>query len=327
MRRRDFIRFLGSGAATWPLVAHAEQPTMPVIGSLYGVSAAEWVGPMSGFRRGLGEAGFAEGQNVSIEYRWAEGQYDRMPAMAADLVSRKVAVILVGGNLDGVRATMAATQTIPIVFTTASDPVATGLVASLSHPGGNVTGVTVFAAELGAKRLELLHELLSTARKIVLLVNPRVALASQEDIQNADAAARRLGLKILVLEATSDDEIEKAFANAAQQAHAIQLGTDAFFDSHREQVAALGLRYAVPTMALTRRAVAAGSLMSYGSNQADVYRQAGIYVGRILKGEKPVDLPVLQPSKFELVINMKTAKALGITVPPSLLAQADEVIE
>ncbi len=327
MRRRDFITFLGSGAAIWPLVAHAQQPTMPVIGSLYGVSAPEWVGPMSGFLRGLGEAGFAEGQNVSIEYRWAEGQFDRMPAMAADLISRKVAVILVGGNLDGVRATMAATQTVPIVFTTASDPVATGLVASLSHPGGNVTGVTVFAAELGAKRLELLHELLPRARKIVLLVNPRVASTSQEDVQNADTAAHRLGLKIIVLKAASADEIERAFAIAAQQTNAVQLGTDAFFDSQREQVAALGLRYGVPTMALTRRAVAAGSLMSYGSNQADVYRQAGIYVGRILKGEKPADLPVLQPSKFELVINMKTAKVLGINVPPSLFAQADEVIE
>jgi putative ABC transport system substrate-binding protein len=222
---------------------------------------------------------------------------------------------------------MAATQTIPIVFTTASDPVGTGLVASLSHPGANVTGVTVFAGELGPKRLELLHELLPAASKIALLVNPRVPLTLQDDIQNAEAAASRLGLKIIVLKAASEDEIERAFAIAAEQTNAVQLGTDAFFDSRREQVATLGLRYAVPTMALTRRAVAAGSLMSYGSNQVDVYRQAGIYVGRILKGEKPADLPVLQPSKFELVINLKTAKALGITVPPSLLARADEVIE
>ena len=324
--RRTFIAAIGS-AATWPLVARAQQPAMPVIGSLYGVSAADWVAPMSWFRRGLNESGFVEGRNVLIEYRWAEGQFDRMPAMAADLVSRNVTVILVGGNLDGVRATMAATQTIPIVFTTASDPVRTGLVASLSHPGANVTGVTVFASELGPKRLELLHELLPTVSKIALLVNPQVPLILQNDIQNAEAAAARLGLKITVLKAASDDEIERAFAVAAKQANAVQLGSDALFDSRREQVAALGLRYAVPTMALTRRGVAAGSLMSYGSNQADEYRQAGIYVGRILKGEKPTDLPVLQPSKFELAINLKTAKALGITVPTSLLARADEVIE
>jgi putative ABC transport system substrate-binding protein len=326
MKRRDFITALGSAAA-WPVVARAQQTAMPVVGSLYGVSAAEWAGPMSGFRRGLSEAGFVEGRNVVIEYRWAEGQFDRMPAMAVDLVSRKVAVILVGGNNDGVRATMAATQTIPIVFTTASDPVAAGLVASLNHPGGNVTGVTVFAAELGPKRLELLHELLPKAREIALLVNPSAPLTLQDDIQKAEAAAPRLGFKIIVLKATSEDEIERAFAIAAQQAHAVQLGTDAFFDSRRQQVAALGLRYAIPTMALTRRAVAAGSLMSYGSDQADVYRQAGIYVGRILKGEKPADLPVLQPTKFELVINIKTAKALGLDVPQSLLARADEVIE
>ena len=275
---------------------------------------------------GLNEVGFVEGRNVVIEYRWAEGHFDRMPAMAADLVSQKVSIILVGGNLDGVRAVMAATQTIPIIFTTASDPVAARFVASLNHPGGNVTGVTVFAAELGPKRLELLHDLLPTAREIALLVNPRVSTL-QDDIQKAETAARRLGLNIIVLQAASEDEIEKAFAIAAQQAHAIQLGTDAFFDSRREQIAALGLRYALPTMALTRRAVAAGSLLSYGANQADVYRQAGIYVGRILKGEKPADLPVLQPSKFELVINMKTAKALGITVPPSLLVEVDEIIE
>jgi putative ABC transport system substrate-binding protein len=324
-RRREFIA--GLGAAAWPLTVSAQQSAMPVIGSLYGTSAAEWAAQMTAFRNGLGETGFVEGRNVVIEYRWAKGQFDRMPAMAADLVSRKVAVILVGGNLDGVRATMAATQTIPIVFTTGSDPVATGLVASLSHPGGNVTGVTVFAAELGPKRLELLHELLPTASEIVLLVNPQVPSISQNDIEEAEAAARRIGLKIIVLKAASEGEIERAFATARQQAYAVQLGSDAFFDSRREQVAALGLRYAVPTMVLTRGAVAAGSLVSYASSQADGYRQAGIYVGRILRGEKPADLPVLQPSKFELVINLKTAKALGLTISPSLLARADEVIE
>jgi putative tryptophan/tyrosine transport system substrate-binding protein len=326
MRRREFIAGIG-GAAAWPVVAHGQQSAKPVIGCLYGVSAAEWIGPMNGFRRGLSESGFVEGQNVAIEYRWAEGQFDRMPAMAADLVSRNVAVILVGGNLDGIRAAMAATSTIPIVFTTASDPVATGLVASLSRPSGNVTGVTVFAGQLGPKRLELLHEMLPAVSKIALLVNPRVPTTLQDDAQNADAAAGRLGLKVAILKAASEQEIERAFALAAREGYALQLGTDAFFDGRREQVAELGLRYAVPTMGLSRRAVAAGSLMSYGSDQADVYRQAGIYVSRILKGEKPADLPILLPSKFELVINLKTAKALGLEVPPSLLARADEVIE
>ena len=251
-----------------------------------------------------------------------------MPTLAADLVSRKVAVILVGGNLDGVRAAMAATRTIPIVFTTASDPVATGLVASLNRPGGNATGATVMATELGPKRLELLHELLPTAKKIALLVNPKVVGVLQDDIRGAQTAARRLGLEIIVVKGDSEDEIGRAFATAAQQrASALQVGDDAFFDSRRAQIAALGLRHALPTIALTRRAVEAGSLMSYGSNQVDVYRQAGIYVGRIIKGDKPADLPVIQPTKFELVINLQTAKALGLEIPPTLLARADEVIE
>jgi putative ABC transport system substrate-binding protein len=327
LRRREFISLIGA-ATMWPPAARAQQPVMPVIGSLYGVSAAEWASPMAGFRRGLGEMGFDEGRNVAIEYRWAEGQFDRMPAMAADLISRKVAVILVGGNLDGVRAAMAATQTIPIVFTTAANPIATGLVASLNRPGGNVTGVTVFAGELGPKRLELLHDLLPTAKKIALLVNPKVPVVLQDDIEGAQMAARRLGLEIIVVKGGSENEIESAFAIAAQErASALQVGDDAFLDSRRDQIAALGLRHALPTMSLTRGAVAAGSLMSYGSNQGDVYRHAGIYVGRILKGEKPADLPVLQPTKFELVINLKTAKALGIEIPAKLLALADEVIE
>jgi putative ABC transport system substrate-binding protein len=326
--RREFITLLGGAAAGWPIAALAQQPTMPVIGSVYGVAEAEWAEPMTGFRRGLSESGFVEGRDVAIEYRWADGQFDRMPAMAADLVSRKVAVILVGGNLDGVRAAMAATQTIPIVFTTASDPVATGLVASLNRPSSNATGVTVFAGELGPKRLELLHELLPTAKKIALLVNPKVPRVLQDDIKAAQTAARRFGLEIIVVEGGREDEIESAFATAAQQrASALQVGDDAFLDSRRAQIAALGLRHALPTVALTRRAVAAGSLMSYGSNQMDVYRQAGIYVGRILKGEKPANLPVLQPTKFELAINLKTAKALGVEIPAMLLARADEIIE
>jgi putative tryptophan/tyrosine transport system substrate-binding protein len=325
--RREFITLIG-GAAAWPLAVRAQQPAMPVIGSLYGVSAAEWASPMAGFRRGLSEWGFDEGRNVAIEYRWAEGQFDRMPAMAADLVRRKVAVILVGGNLDGVRAAISATQTIPIVFTTASNPVTNGLVASLNRPGGNATGVTVFAAELGPKRLELLHELLPTGKKIALLVNPKVPAVMESDIQGAQTAAGSLGLDVIVVRAGSENEIEEAFAAAAQErASALQVGDDAFLDGRREKIAALSLRHVLPTMSLTREAAAAGSLMSYGSNRLDVYRHAGIYVGRILKGEKPADLPVQQPTKFELVINLKTAKALGIEVPSTLLARADEVIE
>jgi putative tryptophan/tyrosine transport system substrate-binding protein len=328
VKRRDFITLLGGAAAAWPVAARAQQPAMPVIGSLYGVSAAEWASPMAGFRRGLSEWGFDEGRNVAIEYRWAEGQFDRMPAMAADLVRRKVAVILVGGNLDGVRAAISATQTIPIVFTTASNPVTNGLVASLNRPGGNATGVTVFAAELGPKRLELLHEALPTAKKIALLVNPKVPAVMESDIQGAQTAARSLGLDVIVVRASRENEIEEAFATAAQErASAVQVGDDAFLDGRREKIAALSLRHALPTMSLTREAAAAGSLMSYGSNRLDVYRHAGIYVGRILKGEKPADLPVQQPAKFELVINLKTAKALGLDIPPTLLARADEVIE
>jgi putative tryptophan/tyrosine transport system substrate-binding protein len=327
MKRREFITLLG-GVVAWPLAARAQQAAMPVIGSLYGVSAAEWASPMAGFRRGLSEWGFDEGRNVAIEYRWAEGQFDRMPAMAADLVRRKVAVILVGGNLDGVRAAISATQTIPIVFTTASNPVTNGLVASLNRPGGNATGVTVFAAELGPKRLELLHEALPTAKKIALLVNPKVPAVMEGDIQGAQTAARSLGLDVIVVRASRENEIEEAFATAAQErASAVQVGDDAFLDGRREKIAALSLRHALPTMSLTREAAAAGSLMSYGSNRLDVYRHAGIYVGRILKGEKPADLPVQQPAKFELVINLKTAKALGLDVPATLLARADEVIE
>jgi putative tryptophan/tyrosine transport system substrate-binding protein len=327
MGRREFIALIGSAAA-WPLAARAQQPGMPVVGSLYGVSAAEWASPMAGFRRGLSELGFDDGRNIAIEYRWAEGQFDRMPAMAADLVSRKVSVILVGGNLDGVRATMAATSTIPIVFTTASNPVTTGLVASLNRPGGNATGVTVFAAELGPKRLALLHELLPTAKKIALLVNPKVPVVMEGDIQSARTAARRLGLEMIVVRAGSENEIEEAFATAAQErASALQVGDDAFLDGRREKIAALGLRHALPTVSLTREAAAAGSLMSYGSNRLEVYRHAGIYVGRILKGEKPADLPVMQPTKFELVINLKTAKTLALEIPDRLLALADEVIE
>jgi putative ABC transport system substrate-binding protein len=328
MRRREFITLLGGAAAACPVAARAQQPALPVIGTLYPVSAAEWAGNMAGFRRGLSETGFVEGRNVAIESRWADGHFDRLPAMAADLISRKVAVILVGANTVGVRATMAATQTIPIVFTTGADPVATGLVASLSRPGGNATGFTVLSNELLPKKLDLLHEMIPTATKVALLVNPNNPVSSQADIQVMQPAARRLGLEIFVVNAGSESEIDLAFATAVQRRAAVLLeGSDAFVGSRPEQIAALGLRHALPTVSSFREAAAAGQLMSYGLNLSDMYRQAGVYVGRILKGEKPADLPVMQPTKFEFVINLETAKALGLTVPSSLLAIADEVIE
>ena len=328
MRRRDFITLLTGTAAAWPLSARAQQPGMPVVGVLYGVSAAEWAERMVAVRRGLAETGFVDGRNVVMEYRWAEGQYDRLPAMAADLVGRKVAVVLSGGSDIATRAAMAATKTIPIVFTTAGDPAQQGLVASLNRPGGNVTGVTVFSRELGPKRLELLHELLPTANKIALLLNQNSPEESQLDIQSMQTAARTLGLEMIVLRAGTEQEIESAFATVVQQrADALFLGVEAYLSSRREQIAALALRHALPTISSSSEAVPAGQLMSYGSSQADMYRQAGVYVGRILKGEKSADLPVMQPTKFELVVNLKTAKAIGLTIPGSFLLRADEVIE
>ena len=278
---------------------------------------------MAAFRAGLGESGFLEGRNVEIEYRWAEGHTERIPAMAADLVARKVAAILVGGSITGVRSVMAATQTIPIVFTTASDPVASGLVTSLNRPGGNVTGFTGLTIELEPKRLELLHEMLPSATRFALLVNPNNAVTSKQRIEGAQTAAQRLGLELVILKAGTAAEVEAAFMAATEQRASALLADDASFDDR--QLAALGLRHRLP-VDLGNDAVA-GAVMSYGSSIADNQRQAGVYVGRILKGEKPGDLPVVQPTKFEFVINLKTAKALGITVPPSLLATADEVIE
>jgi putative ABC transport system substrate-binding protein len=270
--------------------------------------------------------GFLEGRNVAIEYRWAEGRLERMPAMAADLVERKVGVILVGGSLPGVRAVMAATQTIPIVFTTNTDPVAAGVVASLNRPGGNVTGVTGLGSELDPKRLELLHEMIPTATRFAMLVNPNNSVTMQDGIQGAQSAARRLGLEVIILKAGTESEIDAAFATAVEQRAAGLLANDAYFESRRDQFAALGLRHRMPTTG-SRESVAAGLLMGYGARAADFYRQAGIYVGRILKGEKPAELPVVQPTKFELIINLRTAKALGLTISESFLARADEVIE
>ena len=328
MRRREFITLLGGAAAAWPLSARAQQRVIPVIGVLHGVSAAQWADRMVGFNQGLSEAGFAEGQNVAIDYRWAEGQFDRLPAMAADLVSRHVAVICAGAGDVAIRTAMAATKTIPIVFTTASDPVRAGFVTSLRRPGGNVTGATFMGVELVAKRVELLHETLPGATRIALLVNPNNPGLMHDNIQLSKVAVQRLGLEMVVVQAGSESEIESAVVAAVQQqAHALSIGNDAYLSSRSRQVALLALRHALPTMSESRDGVAAGLLMSYGPNQAETFRQAGHHVGRILKGEKPADLPVIQPTNIDLFINLTTAKALGLTVPPTLLARAAEVIE
>jgi putative ABC transport system substrate-binding protein len=279
-------------------------------------------------RQGLNQFGFVEGRNVAIEYRWADGHLDRLPAMAADLVGRKVAVILVGGSAVATRAAMAATQSIPIVFTSGIDPVAAGFVASLNKPGGNVTGVALVVGELASKRLELLHELIPTARKIALLVNPHNPAMSKFDSESGATAARGLGLEINVVEGGTVSDIEGAFAIAAQrQVAALLVGSDAFFQNQREQIAALGLRHGMPTISSSPEDTVAGSLMSYGADPINEYRQAGVYVARILKGEKPADLPVVLPTKFNLTINLKTAKALDLTIPESFLLRADRVIE
>jgi putative ABC transport system substrate-binding protein len=328
IRRREFITLLGGAVATWPLAARAQQP-LPVVGTLYGVSAALWAGNMAEFRRGLAETGFEEGRNVIIESRWADGHFERMPALVADLVSRKVAVILVGGGIEGVRATIQAAQTIPIVFTTGTDPVAAGLVASINRPGGNATGLTNLAVELAAKRLDLMHEALPKAGKVALLLNRNNPVVSQGEFQAMQSAARGLGLELVILNVGSDQDLEPAFANAVEQrAAALMIGSDAFFSGREPQIAALALRHRLPTMVGGRLKVGpTGVLMGYGTESTDLYRQAGIYVGRILKGARPADLPIVHPTKFDLVINLNTAKAFGLTVPPSLLAIADEVIE
>jgi putative tryptophan/tyrosine transport system substrate-binding protein len=325
MKRREFIALLGGATAAWPLAVRAQQPAMPLIGFVNSASSDGYAPMVAAFRRGLKETGYVEGQNVAIEYRWANGQYDRVPAMAAELARHQVAVIV--ANTPGVLAVKAAITTTPIVFTTAADPVAVGLVASLSRPGGNVTGVTQLNVEVMPKRLEVAHELIPGATTIGLLINPTNP-NSETQLRDLQAAARILGLQLHVLHASNERDFDPVFATVVQlRAGALVIGTDGFFISRSEQLAALTIRHAVPTIFQDRAFVAAGGLMSYGGSITDSYRQAGIYTGRILKGEKPADLPVQQVTKVELFINLKTAKALGTTVPISLLGRADEVIE
>jgi ABC-type uncharacterized transport system substrate-binding protein len=325
MRRREFIAFVGSTAAVWPLVASAQQPTMPVIGFLRSVSLADATNLVTAFRQGLKESGYVEDQNVAIELRSAEGHLDRLPALVADLISRPVAMIV--GNLNAALAAKAATTTIPIIFGTGSDPVRDGLVASINRPGGNITGVMFLITELGAKRLDLLRQLVPKATLIAMLVNPG-SIDTEAERRDVQAAAQRLGQQLIILDASSDRDIETSFATFVQRgAGALIVGAGAFLFSNRERLVALAARHALPAIYADPEDAVAGALMSYGPSIVDAYRQIGIYAGRILKGEKPADLPVVQSTKFDLVINLRTAKALGLTVPPTLLATADEVTE
>jgi ABC-type uncharacterized transport system substrate-binding protein len=328
MRRREFITLLGGAAAVWPLAARAQPQSVsvPVIGLLHAGAPEESASRVGSFRQGLGETGYEEGRNVAIDYRWAEGQYDRLPALAAELVRRPVSV-LAGTTTPAALAAKAATTTIPVVFTTGGDPVTLGLVASLNRPGSNVTGATLLSRVLTAKQLELLHELVPQAAIMGFMVNPSDANA-EVSIGDISAATDALGLRLIVLKAGTDDQIDAAFAALMRQGiGALVVDGDAFIFSRRDHVLALAERNSIPTIYAYREYVVAGGLMSYAPNLSDAYRQAGIYAGRILKGEKPADLPVVQPTKFDFAINLRTARALGLKVPPTLQMAADEVIE
>ena len=326
MKRRAFIRLLAAASAAWPLTARGQQPALPVIGFLHSGSLKPNVNLVTAFRNGLNEAGFFDDKNVAIEFLWAEGRYDRLPELAADLVRRKVAVIL-GGGPPAAHAASSATKTIPIVFVSGEDPVKSGLVASLSRPGGNVTGASIFTGQLAAKQLGLLRELLPKAVLVAILVNPNNPL-TEAVIADVRAAATVTGHRIQVVNASDEGEIDKAFATLQElHADALIVGADPFFVVQSEQLVVLAARHMVPAMFEFREFARAGGLTSYGATITDGYRGAGVYAGQILKGAKPTDLPVLQPTKFELVINLKTAKTLGLTLSPGLLAIADEVIE
>jgi putative ABC transport system substrate-binding protein len=325
MKRRDFITLLG-GAAAWPLAARAQQPAMPVIGFLSGSSLAERRQVLASFRQALAEAGYVEGQNVAIEYRWVDGQYDRLPAQAADLV-RRLVTVLVASDGPSALAAKAATTTIPIVFSTGIEPIRAGLITSLNRPGGNLTGFNLIAGPLPAKQLGLLHELLPAAKTIAMLINPTNANA-ERDAATVQGAARAIGVQILVTRAVVESDFETMFATLARErAGALLVNSDVFFTSRRDQIVALAARHALPVMAAWREFPLAGGLISYGPSLSAAFRQVGVYTGKVLKGAKPGDLPVVQPTAFELVINLKTAKALALEVPVNLQQLADEVIE
>ena len=328
MRRRDFFKVIGALATAWPLAARAQQAAMPVIGFLSATTAEGYAAPLAAFRRGLHEAGFIEGRNVAIVYRWAEDQNDRLPALAADLVRHQVTVIVAAGSTPAALAAKAATSTIPIVFYIGVDPIEAGLVTSLARPGGNITGLTTLNAEVVPKRLQLVHELAPTATVIALLVNPTSPTLAETSMKEAQAAAQTLGLQLHVLHASTERDLDEAFRTSVQlRAGALVISPDVSFNSLSKQFGALTLRYGMPTIYQFRDFAAAGGLLSYGGDVSEFNRQVGVLTGRIIKGEKPTDLPVQQSAKMELFINLKTAKALGLTIPQSVLVRADELIE
>jgi putative ABC transport system substrate-binding protein len=327
MMRREFIRLFEGAAVSWPFAVYAQQRPMPVIGFVNAASPGPLRQQIAAFREGLKDSNYVEGQNVAVEYRWADGQYDRLPALVADLVRQQVSVIVSGGGAPAVLAAKAATTTIPIVFSLGADPVGLGVVVSLNRPGGNITGVYQFTSGLEAKRLGLLHEMLPKATPIAVLINPNFADAKNQ-LRDVQEAVARLGVQLVVVRANTESDFNAAFSDLVRQrAGALQVCGSPFFNTRREQLVVLAARHAVPAIFEWRDFAVAGGLMSYGTSLSDAYRQVGVYAGQILKGAKPVDLPVVQSTKFELVINLSTAKALGIEVPPTLLARADEVIE
>jgi putative tryptophan/tyrosine transport system substrate-binding protein len=327
MRRRDFIKAVAGSAAAWPFVAGA-QPSLPVVGFLSSVSADVYVTRLNAFRQGLKEAGYVEGQNVAVEYRWAEGHNDRLPALAADLVRRGVTVLVAGGGTPTAMAAKAATTTIPVVFAVAIDPVKSGLVASMIRPGGNLTGITNLGAEVGPKRLEVLREMLPRATAMAVLVNPTNPALAAQYLKDLQPVADKLGVQLHVLNASADRDLDAAFESLARlQASGLVIMPDVFFTTRSEQLAALALHHAVPAIYEYRPFTAAGGLVSYGPDETEYYRVLGIYAGKVLKGDKPANLPVVQSTKVELIINLKTAKALGLNVPQPVVGRADEVIE